>query len=1354
MFLLKGRWRTALWRPPRTIENESLQFRSPVSRFQNLAYGSGRGHFPMEYSMNRILFTALLSLSSAVFANQNVLASFDSWAEQFLSQRASADLGGQLAQNRRSALIQLMSENPTEALKYLHSTTGLPANVTAHMETQMDDMADYEVKCAYGQPLTYELRFQNGQRFQLVPQKNLAKETKLNLRVKGFALGNQFVVTQATQIVTRNGSGPQASPFTIGNKKVLFIRIDFSDAPGDPLSTTSATNLLNTVDTFWRETSYGKTSATGTVVPMTVRVPGTKASYGMNNDTTKLLNDGRNAARNAGYDPGNYDFDIVAFKQIQQFSWAGLGMVGGKGTWINGDFTLRVLGHELGHNLGLHHANFWVAPNETIIGNGSSQEYGNPFDIMGGGSGEHYNSWYKTNLDWFITNEWSVVNASGNFRIADLNQSSLGAVHALKVPIGAGRDYWVEFRPAVGGLAARAAMIFWGYASSSEESNLLDMTPSTGTASDAPLAIGRTFADEGNQIYITPTGLPATNPPSLDVVVNRGPFAGNVAPVVTLTASTLTASVNQAVTFTAAATDADGDPLAYYWDFGDTFVSTNTNVQMRSFTAARDVLAQVTVSDMKGHTARASVVVRVGTVTTPRLTGRVTENGTGVEGVRVINSSNKVTFTNSDGTYALVGLFAGPTTVSATKAGYNITAAFGNPVNVPAGGVANIDFTASRVVYGISGRVTATGVGLPGITIQAGTYSAQTNASGDYVLSVPNGSYNLVALGVAGQTFRINGAWTNPVQINGMGTTGKNFAEEVVPVSGEVTGQPGPHSVSNGVTTVNTVLGAGNKWLFTFPRVQPGTYNLSASATGQNIVPMFVNPITVAAGPVNGLVFNSSIGNVSPVSGKVEQLGAGLANLNVELRDMANTAVLFTSKTDSRGRFVFPSVIDGSFVVQPVSGGETFAPPNRAITVAGMPISMQDFVVTNANAPPTIAIRPTATPFPVTGTTANLFVLGEDAAPGSESDLKYTWSQLFGPATVALMPNGTNASKSINLTFTASGAYGFRVVVKDIGNATASADITVVVPPTPTSVVLTPAMDTLDVGNSKQFVAAVADQFGTSLNASDEVTWAVVGTCGTITPTGKFTATTVGMCSVTATVGSITGSANITARVGLIPRIVSGPTVTPNPVVGAKAKGEVTAADNNGEAALVYTWSAMDPPGTISFVPNANNAAKNTVITFGAVGKYNLSVEVKDADDNLTVEFISVNVTDGLAQVILTPSNNAVAPGQTVTIAASGKSFSGGSAPIPSCAFVSSGGSIDANGVLTAPSSAGMLTVTAVCGDFTAGTSVNVINDAMGGGAGGGGTTGKGCSCSTDSSAGLLALVLLSVLRRKPQFLA
>jgi PKD repeat protein len=80
------------------------------------------------------------------------------------------------------------------------------------------------------------------------------------------------------------------------------------------------------------------------------------------------------------------------------------------------------------------------------------------------------------------------------------------------------------------------------------------------------------------------------------VTVSRNP-AGNVDP-------------GTAITFTATAADADGDTLAYTWDFGDSGAS-NVQNPTHTYAAPGAYTAKVTVTDGKGGTASDAVVVTV-----------------------------------------------------------------------------------------------------------------------------------------------------------------------------------------------------------------------------------------------------------------------------------------------------------------------------------------------------------------------------------------------------------------------------------------------------------------------------------------------------------------------------------------------------------------------------------------------------------------------------------------------------------------------------------------------------------------------------------------------------------------------
>ncbi|HJU55589.1 MAG TPA: hypothetical protein VJ715_13490, partial [Pyrinomonadaceae bacterium] len=169
------------------------------------------------------------------------------------------------------------------------------------------------------------------------------------------------------------------SAWTEGAKTVLLMRIDFSDVPGEPVE--SYTNVKLTparaqalIDTecsnFYKSNSYNKTSLKVTTTPV-LRMPQTSGWYITGTNYLQLMSDARAAAKAAGFDTANFNFDLVAFSNIG-FSWAGLGYVGGKGSWLHGYFDLHVTAHELGHNYGLNHANFWMTTDGSVNGVGES----------------------------------------------------------------------------------------------------------------------------------------------------------------------------------------------------------------------------------------------------------------------------------------------------------------------------------------------------------------------------------------------------------------------------------------------------------------------------------------------------------------------------------------------------------------------------------------------------------------------------------------------------------------------------------------------------------------------------------------------------------------------------------------------------------------------------------------------------------------------------------------------------------------------------------------------------------------------------------------------------------------------
>lgn len=116
-----------------------------------------------------------------------------------------------------------------------------------------------------------------------------------------------------------------------GEVRVLYIRVDFTDAPGDPISTQAASDLLNVqMNDFWRNSSHGAVTCVGTVPP-TLHLPYTKAEVQGWGDET-LMSVVEQKIREAGYDLREYSAHVAAWKPVL-FSYGGKAYIGGWGGW-------------------------------------------------------------------------------------------------------------------------------------------------------------------------------------------------------------------------------------------------------------------------------------------------------------------------------------------------------------------------------------------------------------------------------------------------------------------------------------------------------------------------------------------------------------------------------------------------------------------------------------------------------------------------------------------------------------------------------------------------------------------------------------------------------------------------------------------------------------------------------------------------------------------------------------------------------------------------------------------------------------------------------------------------------------
>jgi hypothetical protein len=453
-----------------------------------------------------------------------------------------------------------------------------------------------------------------------------------------------------------SGIGPLAisaadSQWTHGPKRVLYMRVNFPDDLTTPVSEAGAYAVMDSVNTFYVESSYHATDLTTVVTPL-VTLPQSKAWYSTAGPGA-LLADARETARRAGFDTRNYDLDIVCHTSVPGFDWAGLGVVRGKGTWLQ-SAGFGVTAHELGHNYGLGHANWWDTLDQgSVTGFGINVEYGNNFDTMGSGGG-HFNAYFKNRLGWLPDPAVLDVISNGVYRLHafDTPVREAGLSYAVQVRRDALRDYWLELRERFPGnpWTTHGALLNWTpWPYGGGGSKLLDVTPGSPSASesreDAALVIGRTLSDVPADLHLTPLrrGQTGTNV-WLEVQIESGAAATNRPPQVRLEVEHTNAAPGDLVHFRAEATDPDGDELAYAWHFEDLSFPTNQLPwTFKRWDQPGEYLVRCVVSDRRGGATSAQAVVNIGGAPGLRVSGRVVDlEGNPIPDVRVHNGTGTV----------------------------------------------------------------------------------------------------------------------------------------------------------------------------------------------------------------------------------------------------------------------------------------------------------------------------------------------------------------------------------------------------------------------------------------------------------------------------------------------------------------------------------------------------------------------------------------------------------------------------------------------------------------------------------------------------------------------------------------
>lgn len=600
-----------------------------------------------------------------------------------------------------------------------------PAERSAHLTRP----ADVPPRCGWtGQPIADPFRaavVEYGTRHLV-----LANDATASLMIREMASAEPGFVRPTDAPGFRNHSQ--------GIKRVLFMRARFPDDLREPVSEAEAAEVMQAANEYFVAGSFNTLSLISTVGPL-VTLPQPKLYYGVRGPGA-LLRDARAATRTAGIEPEVFDLDMVRFENVPGFNWGGLAAVGGRGLWLQSS-SLGVVCHELGHNLGLLHANFWntLRPDlpdnpqnlpfdpdshvglDSILGPGDDIEYGDPTDVMGqGGDHAHFTALHKTLLGWIPATGITEVTATGTHRLMAHDSGVLDPALAqvLRIRKDAERAYWLSARSRFpdNPWLDNGIQVHWNnWHQAIGSSQLLDTTPGSGHGTaDAAVVLGRTFADPAAGIFITPLArgtqsVAGRAVPYYDVFVALGSFPDNRPPELELVASATQVAIGEPVEFHASAGDPDGDPVAFSWDLGNGLPGPLQATVTHQWDAPGDYVVRCEVTDLRGGRAARHLAIRVGFVNTLRISGQVLDpGGRPLLGVRVHNGladtnlpyadDYRWAYTDTDGRYTLTGLPPGEYPVGAVLDGYQVRPLnFRRPLILNEFTGVNVDFIAAAL---------------------------------------------------------------------------------------------------------------------------------------------------------------------------------------------------------------------------------------------------------------------------------------------------------------------------------------------------------------------------------------------------------------------------------------------------------------------------------------------------------------------------------------------------------------------------------------------------------------------------------------------------------------------------------
>lgn len=370
-----------------------------------------------------------------------------------------------VAKERKILMSRLAEENPAAFLSLAISAKDhktLPLKIRKEIERKLTITTKIEIIHIDDFENHKNSRFEyfinyRGKRVNFYPNREINIISGTKIKVKGYKIENSFV----SDINSQNFKVLDTPPLdSLGDQKTLVILIKFLDSEPDPFSKETAHNLVfnNQFQAFMKEQSYNRVSFSGDVTDwITLNKKKTDDPFGQGvylnktkeiknyiiNNNINLNNYGRiifliNGGYGGGYSSvGKSEVEFNGIKYNLSLSWVYTiyfdSPIGDKHPfeWKSID---HILSHEIGHALGVMHANGLDCGEKINSGDCRHLEYGNLFDVMGMGYySTHFNAFYKEKLSWIKPEETIIINKSGTYTLYPLETDNNAKLAKIEI---------------------------------------------------------------------------------------------------------------------------------------------------------------------------------------------------------------------------------------------------------------------------------------------------------------------------------------------------------------------------------------------------------------------------------------------------------------------------------------------------------------------------------------------------------------------------------------------------------------------------------------------------------------------------------------------------------------------------------------------------------------------------------------------------------------------------------------------------------------------------------------------------------------------------------------------------------